>query len=270
MASTDASTSDRCTVYARPFPKSTTEERVRELFLNFGRVRHVRLRREAATNSFRGSVVIEFEEEAAALASVRDPPLQVNSSSRLQVLFKADYEQLRHASSSGQSQHGQPPKRAKHGHASGGHPNGGTPVSTTTTQPPQPPQDDAGRDARIAVLEAQLRKEQEAAQQLQQRLAEAQQRADEAASREAATSQKLLVKDVEIGSLKGEIGALRTQGNAAAERVQAQYKARVGELEAQMQKLKDRLLEKERDSRLRLAGASRTPTPLAGEADDGL
>ncbi len=60
------------------------------------------------------------------------------------------------------------------------------------------------------------------------------------------------------------------QGNSAVERVQAQYKARVIDLEAQMQKLKDRLLEKERDSRLRLVGASRTPTPLAGEADDGL
>ncbi len=85
-----------------------------------------------------------------------------------QVLFKSDYEQLRNASSSGQSQHGQASKRAKRSHAHDGHPNGGTPASTTTTQP----QDDASRDARIAALEAQLRKEQAAAAQLQQRLAE--------------------------------------------------------------------------------------------------
>eukprot|EP00198_Chlamydomonas_reinhardtii_P005553 XP_001694889.1 predicted protein [Chlamydomonas reinhardtii] len=76
----DSSTEGR-TVYAKPFPKSTTEEFVRDVFGAFGSILRVKLRREAVTNSFRGSVYVEYAEPSAAAAVVANPPQQRHSSS---------------------------------------------------------------------------------------------------------------------------------------------------------------------------------------------
>ncbi|GIL62149.1 hypothetical protein Vafri_16420, partial [Volvox africanus] len=117
------------------------------------------------------------------------------------------------------------------------------------------------REAAVRSLEGSLRKELEENQRLHQRLEEAQQRAQEAAAREAAANQKALTRDVEIGSLKGEIAMLRTQNAAQLERQSAAHKARIADLEASVQRLKDSLLEKERGEReLRRAASSKGDT----------
>lgn len=249
----ESTSEGRCTVYAKPFPKSATEERVRELFVSFGRVRRVKLRRDGF-DTFRGSVYIVFEDEEAAARACRHPPVQVNGSTeRLQVLLKAEYEKLRNGGAGSSAQHSlsQGHKRAKHEHA-------GTPVPAQDT---------------TAGLVEELRKEKEEVQRLQKRLAEAQQRAEEAVAREQAASQKLLARDIEVGSLKGEVQVLRVQAQVQAERVHTQYKSRVADLEAQLQKAKDQHLERQRlereSSRRGAATAARTP-PLGELDDDGL
>ncbi|GIL81511.1 hypothetical protein Vretimale_998 [Volvox reticuliferus] len=124
------------------------------------------------------------------------------------------------------------------------------------------------REATVRSLEGALRKELEENQRLHQRLEEAQQRAQEAAAREAAASQKALTRDVEIGSLKGEIAMLRTQNAAHLERQSAAHKARIADLEASVQRLKDALLEKERGEReLRRAACNKGDTSGAYRAD---
>lgn len=66
---------------------------------------------------------------------------------------------------------------------------------------------------------------------------------------------------------------LRVQSLVQAERVHTQYKSRVADLEAQLQKLKDQLLEQqrlERESSRRGASAAAARTPPLAELDDDL
>ncbi|GLC41421.1 hypothetical protein PLESTF_000291700 [Pleodorina starrii] len=301
---------DARTIYAKPFSKSTTEEHVRELFGVYGSIRRVKLRREAATNSFRGSVYIEFADAAAAHAAVSSPPQQPHAAasgsgtpSRFHVMMKADYERKRaNATSSAGRDGGLGGGRDGGGsgsaHKRPRHRSDGPTLSSQRIPPPPPPpplpppplsgeqhapaslpaaephqqayqqqqQQQQGqhwrqvaeeREAAARALEESLRKEREDNQRLYQRLEEAQQRAQEAAAREAAANQKVLARDVEIGSLKGEIAMLRTQGAAALERQSVAHKARVTDLEASLQRLKDALLEKERGEREQRKAAGR-------------
>eukprot|EP00983_Pelagomonas_calceolata_P125678 1161227-Pelagomonas_calceolata.AAC.5 len=70
---------DSKTVLARPFPLSTTEDRVKALFDALGRVKRVKLRRDESNQAFRGSVYVEFESHDTAAAAVANPPLRPNS-----------------------------------------------------------------------------------------------------------------------------------------------------------------------------------------------
>ncbi|KAF5836528.1 hypothetical protein DUNSADRAFT_5816 [Dunaliella salina] len=70
---------DAKTVLARPFPLSTTEDRVKALFETLGRVKKVKLRRDEGNQAFRGSVYVEFESRDTAAAAVSNPPLRPNS-----------------------------------------------------------------------------------------------------------------------------------------------------------------------------------------------
>ncbi|KAG2499605.1 hypothetical protein HYH03_002546 [Edaphochlamys debaryana] len=265
------------TVYAKSFSKGTTEDAVKQLFSAFGSVRRVRLRREAATNAFRGSVYVEFKKEEEARAAVARPPS--NSAGPLTVMMKADYERRKaNATSSGGTRDGSETRAGSAATGGGGGSSSqkrprhrlGTEGAAASPLPPPPPlpsshggaaPEPAGRGVHgfsgaedgvaVRALEEQLRREKEDSQRLYARLAEAQQRASEAANREAAANAKLLAKEVEIGSLKGEITMLRTQGAAQLERQTVAHKARVTELEAALQQLKDKvlLMEREREQR---------------------
>lgn len=63
------------------------------------RITSVRLRREAHTDAFRGSVYVEFESVSGASSAVAHPPCQLKSTERLQIMFKAEYDQKRASSS---------------------------------------------------------------------------------------------------------------------------------------------------------------------------
>eukprot|EP00983_Pelagomonas_calceolata_P125681 1161227-Pelagomonas_calceolata.AAC.8 len=58
--------------------------------------------------------------------------------------------------------------------------------------------------------------------------------AEEAQSREVAVARKLLTKEAEIGSLKGEVEAAKSMARARTESIQGQFKARIHDLEVQV------------------------------------
>ncbi|MEW5305145.1 MAG: hypothetical protein WDW38_002035 [Sanguina aurantia] len=95
---------DSRSIWAKPFPASTTEEKVRKVFQHLGRISAVRLRTDN-TGSFRGSVYVEFESVSGASSAVAHPPCQLKSTERLQILFKAEYDQKRNANATGPGKH---------------------------------------------------------------------------------------------------------------------------------------------------------------------
>ena len=65
--------SKECTIYVKGYPTDTDEvtiDSVREQFSPYGEVALVRLRREPASRTFKGSVFVEFKEKDSALAAL--------------------------------------------------------------------------------------------------------------------------------------------------------------------------------------------------------
>lgn len=114
-------------------------------------IRRIKLRREAATNSFRGSVYIEFADAASAHAAVNSPPRQPHgtqlasgSSQRFHVMMKTDYERKRaNANSSAGGRDGGSMGAGRDGnsaaHKRARHRSDGPTISSQREPPPPPP-----------------------------------------------------------------------------------------------------------------------------------